>query len=76
MSDPIVAIYLPLIYQFGKSWWIVIWINFGCFVISLPLFWCFVRESPKFFVSVKKFEKARAVYNFISRINRRPKFTY
>ena len=35
----------------------------------------FMRESPKFYVSVGKFEEARKVYKYIAKINGKHMFT-
>ena len=48
--------YLPLIYQLGKDWWIVFWMDLGLAVaVFFPLLF-FIRESPKYLLSVGKFE--------------------
>ena len=41
--------------------------------LILPLL-LFVRESPKFLVSVRRFSQAREVYSTIARMNKRPMF--
>ena len=75
LLDSLSSIYLPLIYQFGLSWWIVYWISFGLSVFSLFPLLFFIRESPKFYVSVGKFSKAREVYQFIAKLNKKPMFS-
>ena len=68
-------VYLPLIHEFGKDWWIVFWIEFGLALSAFLGFLFFVRESPKFYVGTKKFDKARQVYSYIAKVNKRPMFT-
>ena len=35
----------------------------------------FIKESPKFYVSVKKYEQAREVYKYIASVNKREMFS-
>ena len=66
--------WLPFLYEFGKNWRILYWLNIGlAFFLIIP-FLLFVKESPKFLVSVKKFEEARRVYYSISALNKTPMF--
>ena len=48
--------YLPLIYQFGKDWWIVYWLDMGLAILIFFPFLFFVKESPKYLVSIRKFD--------------------
>ena len=66
---------LPLFYQFAKNWWILYWANMGLTVIGLLALAFLIKESPKFYVSVRKFEKAREVYRHIAKVNRNPMFS-
>ena len=64
--DGTTNLWLPLLHQFGKSWWILYWLNIGqAFLLIIPLL-IFVKESPKFLVSVKKFMQAKQVYSCIA----------
>ena len=65
---------LPLVYQFGKSWWIVVWFNLGLSLLTLFPLLFLIRESPKFYVSVSKFQEARLVYEHIAKLNKKPMF--
>ena len=67
-------VYLPLIHEFGKDWWIVFWIEFGLALSAFLGFLFFVRESPKFYIGAKKFDKARQVYSYIAKVNKKPMF--
>ena len=75
LLDDLNSLCLPLIYQFGRDWWIVFWISFGLSVFSLFPLLFFIRESPKFYVSVGKFGKGREVYKYIARVNKKPMFS-
>lgn len=71
LIDSLALIYLPLIYQFGKDWWIVFWLSMAISIVAILPLVIFVRESPKFLVSVRSFSRAREVYRFISKVNRK-----
>ena len=57
------------------SWWIAYWICFGLSVFSLFPLLFFIRESPKFYISVGKFSEAREVYRYIAKLNSKPMFS-
>ena len=73
--DGLSPIILPLFYDYGKNWWILYWINMGITVLGLLVLLFFVKESPKFYVSVRKFEKAKEVYSHIAKTNTKEMFT-
>lgn len=75
LFDGTTSLFLPLFYQYGKNWWILYWINLALTVLGLLGLVSFVKESPKFYVSIRKFDKARAVYNHIAETNRKPMFS-
>ena len=67
--------WLPLVYQFGKSYWVVYWINLAlAAVLLIPLIF-FIPESPKFLIGQRRYAEARKVYERIAQVNRKPMFT-
>lgn len=42
--------WLPLVYQFGKSFWILYWMNFILAITLLTPMIFFIPESPKFLI--------------------------
>ena len=72
--DGLSNVWLPLLYQFGKSWWILYYLNLGlAIVLIIPLI-LWVLESPKFLISRNRFSPARAAFAKIARWNGRPMF--
>ena len=59
VSESVATLILPLIFQFGKKWRILFWLNFGIATLLLLLFLFIIVESPKFLVSMRRFENAR-----------------
>ncbi len=52
-------LWLPLLHSYGKNWWILYWLNLGqAILVILPLI-LFVRESPKFLISLRRYPQAR-----------------
>lgn len=74
MCNALSNLYLPLIYKFGRDWWIVFWLSIALSLLSFFPLLFFVKESPKFFVSVGRFASAREVYSFIAKVNNKPMF--
>lgn len=74
LIDSFSNFYLVVAYQFGKRWWIVFWIDLAVSLLVFFPFLFFVRESPKFYVSVGKHKKAKQVYRFIAKLNKKPMF--
>jgi hypothetical protein len=67
----------PLVTEFIPDWRLIC-----IFVISCPLLfslllvnYCFC-ESPRYLVSIKKFDRAKEVFRVISVFNRRPSFKF
>lgn len=50
------------------------WSNLGLSLLNLPFLLFFMKESPKYFVSIKRYDKARRVFKYIARLNRKPMF--
>ena len=67
-------VWLPLLYEFGRKWRILYWLNIGLALFLVFLFLIFITESPKFLVSVKKFREARRSNKFMAKINEKPMF--
>ena len=63
-----------MVYEFRKYWWILVWVNVGLSLLTLPFLLFSTQESPMSFVSIKKFKRARLVFHFIACINRRQMF--
>ena len=60
---------LAFLFQFGKNWWILFWLNLGLCVFGLLVLLFSLKESPKFYVSVRSFNKARQIYCHIAKTN-------
>ena len=50
--DAISYAFVPLVYQFGRNWWILVWSNLALSLLNLPFLLFFMKESPKYLVSV------------------------
>ena len=73
--DTSTMFWAPFVIEYGKSWWIIYWLDLSiCVALILPLV-CFIIESPRFLISVNKYPKAREVYATIAKINKRPMFS-
>lgn len=74
LNNGFVAVYTVIYYWFiSKNW---IYINaFGTVltVVSAVGVW-FLPESPKFFISRKRYDEARASINFIAKVNHQEEF--
>ena len=75
LADGSTPLLLPLFYQYARNWRILYWINLSLTGVSLLVLVFFAKESPKFYVSIHKFEKAKDVYSHIAKVNRNPKFS-
>lgn len=74
MFDTSTMFWAPFVLEFGKSWWILYWLDLSlCLAVVLPLLF-FIIESPRFLISVRKFKHARDVYFKIAKINKREMF--
>ena len=50
--DGLSPLTLTALYEYGKDWWILYWINMGLTVLGLLMLLLFIKESPKFYVSL------------------------
>ncbi len=73
--DTATMFWVPFLLEYAKNWWILYWMDLSlCFLISLPNIF-FILESPKFYISISQFKRARLIYAKIAQINNRPMFT-
>ena len=72
--DTSTMFWAPFVIEYGKSWWIIYWLDLGiCIALILPLLF-YVIESPRFLISINRYKQARLVYKRIAKINKRPMF--
>jgi membrane protein YdbS with pleckstrin-like domain len=75
LNNGFVAVYTVIYYWFiSKNW---IYINaFGALmtVVSAVGVW-FLPESPKYYLSKKRYDEARQSISFIARVNKQKEFT-
>ena len=65
---------LAVLFQFGKNWWILFWLNLGLCALGLLILLFGIKESPKFYVSVRQFNKAKQIYSHIAKTNGKSMF--
>ena len=75
LNNGFVAIYTVLYYWFISKYWIPINVFGGVLtVVSMIGVW-FLPESPKFLLTMRRYDDARASINVITRINKKEAFT-
>ena len=75
LNNGFVAVYTVLYYWFISTNWLPINI-FGAVLTAISAVGVyFLPESPKFYLSTKRYDEAREAINFIARTNGRREFT-
>jgi hypothetical protein len=70
LNNGFVAVYTVLYYMFISQYWIPINI-FGAGLTAISAVGVyFIPESPKFYISIRKYDEAREAINFIARTNK------
>jgi hypothetical protein len=70
LNNGFVAVYTVLYYMFISQYWIPINI-FGAVLTAISAVGVyFIPESPKFYISIRKYDEAREAINFIARTNK------
>jgi hypothetical protein len=70
-----VAVYTVIYYWFISTYWIPINVFGAVLTVISAVGVFFLPESPKFFLSKRRYEEARAAINFIAKTNNQKAFT-
>jgi hypothetical protein len=75
LNNGFVAVYTVIYFWFISKYWIPIQV-FGGFltIVSMVGVW-FLPESPKFLLTMKRYDDARAAINVITKVNKKDPFT-
>ena len=74
LNNGFVAVYTVLYYMFISKYWIPINV-FGAVLTAVSAIGVyFIPESPKFYISCRKYDEAREAINFIARTNKQKEF--
>lgn len=75
LNNGFVAVYTVLYYWFISNYWIPIQ-AFGAALTAVSMVGVyFLPESPKFLLTMKRYDEARAAINTIARVNNKKEFT-
>lgn len=75
MNNGFVAVYTVIYYWFISTYWIPINVFGAVLTVISAVGVFFLPESPKFFLSKRRYEEARAAINFIAKTNNQKAFT-
>lgn len=75
LNNGFVAVYTVLYYWFISKNWIYINIFATVLTIVSAVGVWFLPESPKFYISRKRYDEARTAINFIAKVNHQPEFS-
>ena len=75
MNNGFVAVYTVIYYWFISTYWIPINVFGAVLTVISAVGVFFLPESPKFFLSKRRYEEARAAINFIAKTNKQEAFT-
>ena len=65
---------LPLFFYFVGDWRVLFVFNLFVTVLVFVLLF-FIPESPRFYISLRKFDEARKAFSRIAFVNKRPSLT-
>lgn len=75
LNNGFVAVYTVIYYWFISNWWIPINVFGGLLtLVSMVGVW-FLPESPKFLITMKRYDEARAAITIIATVNKQQPFT-
>ena len=74
LNNGFVAVYTVIYYWFISKYWIPINVFGGVLTAVSAVGVYFLPESPKFFVSQRRYDEARQAINFIARTNKQKEF--
>ena len=63
-------------YLYIADWYPWFVVNICLVSLLLLLYIFYMKESPRYLISKRKFKEARAVYSFIAKVNGKPKFNH
>ena len=66
--------FLALVYLYIGNWYPWFAVNIGLVSLCLLVYIFYMKESPRYLISKRKFKEARKVYSFIAKVNGKPKF--
>jgi hypothetical protein len=75
LNNGFVAVYTVIYYWFISTYWIPINVFGAVLTVISAVGVFFLPESPKFFLSKRRYEEARAAINFIAKTNNQEAFT-
>ena len=75
LNNGFVAVYTVIYYWFISTYWIPINVFGAVLTVISAVGVFFLPESPKFFLSKRRYEEARAAINFIAKTNNQKAFT-
>jgi hypothetical protein len=75
LNNGFVSIYTVIYYWFISSYWIPIQVFGGVLSAISIIGVALLPESPKFLVTKKRYDEARAAINVIARVNKKEEFT-
>lgn len=74
LNNGFVAVYTVIYYWFISNWWIPINVFGGALtLVSMVGVW-FLPESPKFLITMKRYDEARVAISTIARVNKQEPF--
>jgi hypothetical protein len=69
LNNGFVSIYTVIYYWFISNWWIPIQVFGGVLTAISMVGVYFLPESPKFLITMRRYDEARAAINVIARVN-------
>ena len=74
LLDNLTGILLSIFFYYVGDWRILFWFNLALVITCFVIIFALIPESPRFYMAVGQYDRAREVFKTLAKVNKREMF--